>query len=269
MNTVDVVFQVDTGLNSDQIMLPESADNIPQNPAHVVYLQPEVVHDNTSDNAAVLANQNVIIANQSKIMQVLAKLITEVEYMSQALCEGQRGASTSIATMENIADPVNSVEELDLLEESLKDDRVMQKYIQSMSFICGTSGKANGLDSCYKLVDFFVTRPLLLQCSWTGNSRASGVKQTQENEPSTSGETSKVALKFYKKFRSLFLKLVMLADRDFSEVDCDVFFKRIIKNSKQRVNAAMTTSRHRNRPRNIKYKVKNPATDTDSVNNDG
>ncbi|XP_055528914.1 uncharacterized protein LOC129720965 [Wyeomyia smithii] len=165
-NSKDEIFVLNyegmgTGLSLEPIVLSESADSITQNPAQVVYLQPEMVHDNTTDSAvatAVLQNLNLILANQSKIMQVMTKLMT------------------------------------------------YEKYIRNMSFICGTSGKANGMDSCYKLVDFFLTRPFLLQCSWTGNSRPTGMNQSGVNEPGKVTETSKIALKFFKRFRALFLK---------------------------------------------------------------
>ncbi|XP_055526994.1 uncharacterized protein LOC129719626 [Wyeomyia smithii] len=213
-NSKDEIFVLNnegmgTGLSLEPIVLSESADSITQNPAQVVYLQPEMVHDNTTDSAvatAVLQNLNLILANQSKIMQVMTKLMTAVEYMSVALSEGVAHQVPFVSTtgLEDTVDPIRSLEELNLLEESLKDDRVMQKYIRNMSFICGTSGKANGMDSCYKLVDFFL--PFLLQCSWTGISRPTGMNQSGVNEPGKVTETSKIALKFFKRFRALFLK---------------------------------------------------------------
>ncbi|XP_055532054.1 uncharacterized protein LOC129722553 [Wyeomyia smithii] len=160
--------------------------------------------------------------------------------------------------MEKGFDPVNSLDDLDKLEDSLKDDNIIEKYIRSMSFVCGTSGKCNGLDCCYKLVDYFFTRQLLILCSWTGSSRKPVKKNNSDLARSSFEDNDKIALKFYKKIRALFLKLIVLADRDFSEINCDMFFKRIMKNSKQRVVAKQATSKHRNRPQNSHYKVKKP-----------
>lgn len=262
---------MEVDLSSDHMLLPDSAGDIVPNTPQFVYLKPEVNTPKTSMSAALLANQNLILANQTKIIQCLAKIVTTIEHISQVQSAGvvQQGqCAVSTTGLEDVIDPINSVEDLDLFEENLKDDRVMNKYIQSMSFVCGTSGKANGWDSAYKLVDFFLTRQFLLQCSWTGNARAPGVNQNSDF--SKTCEAIKVPLKFYKRFRALFLKLIILADRDFSEMDCDEFLKRVIKNGKQRVNATTSQSRHRNRPKHLKYKARKSAADTDmnTTNND-
>ncbi|KAL1378931.1 hypothetical protein pipiens_015264 [Culex pipiens pipiens] len=141
-----------------------------------------------------------------------------------------------------------SLEELDALEKQLHDDAQMRKYLTGMSFICGTSDKARAVDCCYKLIDYFVTRDFLTQCSWTGIARASdGTETTTEK---------KIPMKFYVKFRALFTSLVLLVDRDFSEFQCEKFFKTILKNAKQRLFAKTMTSRQKNRPCNLKYNKK-------------
>lgn len=144
----------------------------------IIYVDPDVSVSNLEGNdrtATIIANQEKILDNQGKIMQTLAKILTHAEYSSQAINEGAFDKATpNITRMDEGIDPVNTLEELDVLEASLKDDNTVQKYIRSMSFICGTNGKSNGLDCCYKLVDYFITRQFLLQCSWTGNTRAIG-----------------------------------------------------------------------------------------------
>lgn len=109
-----------------------------------------------------------------------------------------------------------------------------------MSVICGKSGKENGLDVCYKLIDYFIDRNFLKMCSWTGNTR----------EKDASG--SKIAVKYFKNFRNCFLKVVRLADIEFSEQKCDIFLKRVLKNSTQRSNAKRILSTHKNRPKKNK-----------------
>lgn len=177
----------------------------------------------------------------------MAKLLTCIDYLAQAY--NDRGpvplsSDLSVHNNENLIQPVNSLEELNALEETLKNDATMRNHIDGMCFICGNSGKSNGTDCCYKLIDYFVTRHFLLRCSWTGNARALNPKQSTN---------SKVPLKFYKGFRKLFLKLVMLADKDFTEMDCESFFKRVMKNSKQRLEAKINASKHKNRPTKLKY----------------
>uniref|UniRef100_A0A182VVL9 DUF4806 domain-containing protein n=1 Tax=Anopheles minimus TaxID=112268 RepID=A0A182VVL9_9DIPT len=213
---------------------------------------------NTTDVSNIIANQQKILENQEKIMQSQAKLLTYSEYVLKFFHE--RPVELQQETRpEDYFSPVNTLEELEDLEASLKQKDVSQKYIRGMSFICGVTGKANGIDCCYKLIDYFITRQFLMQCSWTGNAKLPG-----GNNADSSNSTGKVGLKFFRNFRSLFLNLIMLADKDFSEIECDNFFKRIIRNSKQRVVAKTATSKHRNRPKNLKYKDKNVM----STNND-
>lgn len=138
-------------------------------------------------------------------------------------------------------DPVDSHEEIAELEDKLKNVDYFSQVVNSMSFICGKNGDGIGLDCCYKLIDYFITRQFANQCSWTGNTR-------------TPSGTGKVPLKFYENFRKCFRSVVTLADSKFTETDCDDFFKRILKNSAQRINAnQLRQSKHRNRPKNLKY----------------
>ncbi|XP_055522435.1 uncharacterized protein LOC129716623 [Wyeomyia smithii] len=84
-NSKDEIFvlnneRMGTGLSLEPIVLSESADSITQNPAQVVYLQPEMVHDNATDSVvatAVLQNLNLILANQSEIMQVIQSKLSK------------------------------------------------------------------------------------------------------------------------------------------------------------------------------------------------
>lgn len=124
-----------------------------------------------------------------------------------------------------IEKPIDSLESLTELEEKLKNEQYKQKFIKSLIFICGSTGKANGIDAAYKLIDYILDRNFVDKCSWTGNTKEGG------------GST-KIALKFFVNFRKTFLTIIMHADKDFSEQDCDTFFKRILKNSVQRKTAA-------------------------------
>ena len=136
--------------------------------------------------------------------------------------------------------PVKSLEDFIKLEERLKDSSYAARLIDSMVYICGDSGKAKGIDSCYKLVDCFVDRQFLQNCSWTGNSRNT--------------ESTKVALKYFEKFRHCFLNIVLRSDKDFSEAELDKFFKNILRNSKQRSNVRnIINLASENRPQYLAY----------------
>uniref|UniRef100_A0A6E8V386 DUF4806 domain-containing protein n=1 Tax=Anopheles coluzzii TaxID=1518534 RepID=A0A6E8V386_ANOCL len=169
---------------------------------YIVYVDPASTVQNLESTqlATIINNQMHIMENQDNIMQAQAKLLTYSEYVLQSIKENPIGAWPLPAThVEAMMDPIATLDNLEQLEASLKDESTMQKYIQSMSCICGTSGKSNGIDCCYKLVHYFITRQFLLQCSWTGGSRGSKRKNGEQSTPGiTNEETEKVGLKLKK-----------------------------------------------------------------------
>nr|CAI5826462.1 unnamed protein product [Callosobruchus analis] len=118
--------------------------------------------------------------------------------------------------------------------------------IQSKSQICGTSGKLNGLNCCYRLIDYFVERELLVQFSWGGGSR---------------NEEGKMAFKKYNNVMSTFYKIINQADSSFTIMECQNFFKSIVKNAKRRFELTENTNDRRRassgkkRPHNLNYKL--------------
>lgn len=200
---------------------------------------------------AIAANQVVIYNNQLKIIATLAQLLTAVGVLNNKVISQQVGPSAPVD--KKPFEAMRSREDLDLLENELRDDARMNHYVQKLSAVCGTSGKSNGVDSAYRLIDSVASRELIHMCSWTGMA-----KETSEgNQPSSSmdadSSASKIPLKFYVRFRTLFLRVIKLADNDFSEAACDKFLKSIMKNSKQRL-ISKVQSTGKNRPKNLSYK---------------
>ncbi|XP_065095782.1 uncharacterized protein LOC135717572 [Ochlerotatus camptorhynchus] len=224
------------------------------NESSQIFLLPGYDGINNGNLETVLVNQRTILENQSKIMQALAKIQTGQEY-AMTHCHysaSQNDAILAKRHVQHVLSPADSVDELEALERSLEDETLMQQFSCGKSYICGVTGKAQGTDGCYKLIYYFFTRKFLTQCSWTGMmGQADGNSQ---QEPSTCGDaTTKVPLKFFKNTRALFLNLIVQADNQFSELDCDKFFKTILKNSKQRLSSKFLTSKHKNRPTKMKY----------------
>lgn len=199
----------------------------------------------------ILENQKKIIENQHKIMLSLAKLQTYFEIFSSST-ECNATPSSSVLRVEKLSKPINSLNELKELEEHLKDSCNFRKYIANMSYICGTDGKLDGVDCSYKLIDFFFTREFLTRCSWTGYSRPNDENKSVNTPEVECSETGKVPLKFYGNVRRLFLELILLADKDYTELKCEDFLKRVMRNSKQRLESK-ASSKHKNRPKNLTY----------------
>lgn len=186
-------------------------------------------------NNVVIPNDMLmkIFEEQKAVKQKLAELQATVDTLLAHVINLSSKTTPSTDTVSNVSPvikPVNSRQELEDLEEFLKNEQNFSAIVCAMIFICGTSGKAKGLDCCYKLIDYFFTRDLLLLCSWTGASRIN----------------DKIPLKYFYNTRKCFLTLVRKADKYFTEQDCDKFFKTIIKNAKQRINPKiMSATKHR------------------------
>lgn len=188
-------------------------------------------------------------------MATLAQLSTAIEIVTKKLISIEKSVHAEAPTLDSnmFFHKVSSVENLNRLEAELQDEQNMKRYIEKFSAIYGTTGKSDGINCAYRLIDHITTQEFINKCSWTGLAR-----ETDENRPSASddceGGTSKIPLKFYTKFRELFLRIIRLADPDFSEASCKKFLKGVMKNSKQRLTAKVTST-HKNRPKNLKYKT--------------
>lgn len=219
--------------------------------------------------AVSITNQVLLYNNQLKIMASLAQLTASVDILTNKVLSIEKHVQAQpITPVADVAfKPVDSLENLDRLEAELKDKSSMNRHVLKLSTICGTTGKSDGVDCAYRLIDYMATREIVNMCSWTGLARDN--TELTGNQPSGSNEleagTSKIPLKFYAKFRELFFRVVRLADQDFSEASCEKFLKGVMKNSKQRLTSKVTSA-HKNRPKNLKYGAKKDD-DNNNVNN--
>lgn len=196
----------------------------------------------------VLKNQKIMLQRQTKFQISLDTLTSLMcDYFDRPTCDRDFSNVSNVSqpVVESSGtlpfEPIDSVEKLTEFEEKLKNETYMNEIVESMAFICGKSGTAIGLDCCYKLIDYFLTRNFVTQCSWTGNTRLGpGIE--------------KVPLKFFESFRKCFRSIITLADSKFTETECEDFFKRVMKNSIQRQKSGtIRQSKHKRRPKNLKY----------------
>lgn len=161
----------------------------------------------------------------------------------------QNTQSKTIDTKATTLEPFFDIDSFKNFEEKLnKSSSYEDQLVEKFSLICGRDDKRNEIDICYRLVDYFLERNFINEFSWTGNKR-----EDREGGPSK----TKHAMKFFTNFRRYILKIVRKGHKDFSKTECDRFFKTIMKNSLQRKNMAKIDSKHKNRPKNLKYKKKN------------
>jgi len=198
----------------------------------------------------LLKNQNLLetnIENQTKIFQKLAKLETMMDLIGEKILSNEFGTSNdgqikqqSTTLLFEEVEPIEDLKELEELEQKLRNRKIMEDYIEKFSFISGTKGNGNGINSAYLLVDRMFSRKFMTLCSWAGGARE---------------KKEKVPFKSYKNVIELFFRVVQLADKNFTLMDCQEFIKNVIRNSTRR-NASNNTrvSTFKRRPKSLTYK---------------
>ncbi|XP_065076550.1 uncharacterized protein LOC135700088 [Ochlerotatus camptorhynchus] len=126
----------------------------------------------------------------------------------------------------------------------------LEDVVSNQTLIIGNQAKIiNSLAQLKASMDYINDRVLQIE-SGISRDNAAAEESNGESEPQI-----KVPFMMYKKIRQLFLKLVLQADNDFTAIKCEEFFKRVLKNSKQRL-LAKTVSKHKNRPKNLVYNAR-------------
>ena len=101
----------------------------------------------------------------------------------------------------------------------------MSEQLQRKAILSCGSGKGRGLNNCYALIDVMLTRRFLTECSWAGGSK---------------NATSKThCFKVYNRVIILFFEVIQHADKSFTLLECETFFKNIFKNSETRIASKM------------------------------
>ncbi|KXJ82919.1 hypothetical protein RP20_CCG010571 [Aedes albopictus] len=201
---------LDSSIGDQQIIFVEPQCTITEgqmtDSSQLIYLNTNSTTSGATGSAelqAIIANQNTIKDNQTKMMKSMANMQTTLNFLVDSVAQNEvpQKVQKQKEPGNEIINPIDCLEDLSNLEKYLDNEYNLQKLSTSMGFICGTSGKAQGIDCCYKLVDYFFTRRFLTQCSWTGAARLTdGNAGQQESGPSTSADVAgKVPLKFFKK----------------------------------------------------------------------
>ncbi|XP_062560897.1 uncharacterized protein LOC134225116 [Armigeres subalbatus] len=123
--------------------------------------------------------------------------------------------------------PVKSFADLEAVEEQCKDDEFVDEVLRSIGSIHGKNRfKGNGGTVGHQVIDYFVDRRFLRQCSWTGIS-----KTFDENQHLV----RKVSFSKYERYINLIYSVIRNADEDYTMEKCHKFLKQCLRNSKQRL----------------------------------
>lgn len=200
-----------------------------------------------------MVNQTKILNNQKLILKQFARFGTMFDNvlkhnnLTNPIVSTKNSTNQEFDKSQNkpeqyIIQPINSLDELRALENKLEDITIMTKYKDKLSFICGRGTKGNGIDHCYYLIDILFTRKFFTLCSWAGGSRDS---------------SEKIPFKVFRNTITFFYTLIQEADKDFTLVQCETFFKNVIRNSTRRSESdRLKQSKSKKRPKSLQYRPK-------------
>lgn len=147
-----------------------------------------------------------------------SKLLMKMTHLSTQLDEYVQ-RTTDIKIQEaNDFKPISNKEELDALEDQLKNPTMVSTLKNKLAVVCG-NGKGRGGNNAYTLVDVMFTREFMTICSWAGGSKKL---------------TSKICFKIYTRTFNLFFDLVHESDKTYTKIECENFFKNVMRHAETR-----------------------------------
>lgn len=179
----------------------------------------------------VADNQKLLLDNQQSILKKIAQLSNDfTQFTSQPIM------IENVQRKENEFELITNISMLQKFEDMLKNPDIKQEIRNKLSVVC-SKGKGKGYNNCFMLIDTMFSRKFMTECSWLGGSRM---------------ESPKVRFKSFVNTVNLFFEIIHDSDVTFTKMDCEIFLKRIIKNSKKRfVSKGLRTSTQRIRKRQI------------------
>lgn len=154
----------------------------------------------------------------------LTTTVRELKRGQQALyslgCKSTQGqkSQTQAGVKKLTFRPIDNLDSLENLENVLKEETSVAELKKKLSVVCAI-GKGKGPNNCFVLVDVMFTRNFLTKCSWAGGSRTEGTK---------------ICFKGFNRVIQLFFSIIYDSDNTYSLVDCEAFFKNILRNAVRR-----------------------------------
>ncbi|KAH9629824.1 hypothetical protein HF086_011474 [Spodoptera exigua] len=176
----EVADHVTSDQHVQYILLPQQETN----------MTPSSKSDTTEKLDTLIVTVNAIEKNQKELQENQKQLLLRIISMQAQFEEFLKRTEKQNLEKEIGFNPINSLDSLQKLEDTLKDDMSTTAIIKKLSFVCGT-GKGRGLNNCFTLVDVMFDRSFLTTCSWAGGARE--VLNSTENFLSEPGPSQKDA----------------------------------------------------------------------------
>ncbi|CAH1641894.1 unnamed protein product [Spodoptera littoralis] len=241
-NTIDDTVAIETGAskiiatNENLTTIPETESQTGETLISLRLIEfNQIITENSGLQAEnkILKESNLKFQNLKeetdrgfKALQVQLDKLYDILKHKQSYIDTISTAGTSVSTnfdeeiaQRNIQFPINSIKNLELLEDQLIDTNFEKVLVKKFSRICGTSGMLKISKIGLQLTRCLFTDELLNQLTWKGIKGC-----------------TKVPFMNFIKTRNLFFKIIHLADKCCSAKDSDVFLQNsAIKHSGQRM----------------------------------
>lgn len=179
----------------------------------------------------VADNQKLLLDNQQKMLKKLAHLSNQFTHFTR-----RPFVVENIQRNENDFEQITNISMLQNFEDMLKNFDIKQEIRNKLNVVC-SKGKGKGYNNCFMLIDTMFSRKFMTECSWLGGSRM---------------ESPKVRLKSFVNTLNLFFEVIHDSDETFTKMECEIFLKRVLKNSKKRfVSKGLRTSTRKRRRRQL------------------
>lgn len=176
-------------------------------------------------------NQKLLLDNQLSMLKKLSHLSNQFTQFTR-----QPFVIENVQRNENEFEQITNINMLQNFEDMLKNPDVKQEIRNKLNVVC-SKGIGKGYNNCFMLVDTMFSRKFMTECSWLGGSRM---------------ESPKVCFKSFVNTLSLFFEIIHDSDETFTKMECEIFLKRVIKNSKKRfISKGLRTSTRKRRRRQL------------------
>lgn len=161
-----------------------------------------------------------------ELKALVCQLTAKIDYLATRGSTFTTPKNSDIKLQESLFKPVNSEEELDLLEENCRNPEFVKRAVKSLGNIMGKNRfVGDGGTVCLEVIDHMFTRQFLTKCSMTGVSRG----KVDENA------APKIVFQKYERSIDLFYQVVAYSDPNYPKNNVVNFVHRCLRNSKQRL----------------------------------
>lgn len=178
----------------------------------------------------VADNQKLLLDNQQSMLKKLEVLSNQFTQFTR-----RPFVIENVHRPESEFEQITNLRMLQNFEDMLKNPDLKQEIRNKLNVVC-SKGKGKGYNNCFMLIDIMFSRKFMTECSWLGGSRME----------------SKIRMKSFVNTLNLFFEIIHDSDETFTKMECEIFLKRVIKNSKQRlVSKGLRSSTKRKRRRQL------------------